>query len=289
VIAAADRPELAQFVSRLLRLDPAALVRLRPEPNGSGCAWAMLPFRVLVGRRLSQSPPTDITVRAADLARALADGEVGELARWDEAWRWPVPSSPGRTVEHIPVAEVRRLAHAAARTVRQAMTEGVNGRAVGERALRDALLDHVAIVVTGDDGERIEIPQRMVQALVRTGLLDPAPEATVSGETVGTGTAGAGTVGAQALGAETGRAETGRAETGPAKTVGAKTVGAETVGAKTESVSADTMGFGVSADTVSIDFVAVRRTMAWIGLSSRYGSAWYRPISPLRMSRGVDG
>jgi hypothetical protein len=274
VIAAADRPELAQFVSRLLRLDPAAVVRLRPEPNGSGCAWAMLPFRVLVGRRLSQPPPSDITVRAADLARALAAGEVGELARRDEAWRWPVPSSPGRTVEHIPVAEVRRLAHAAARTVRQAMTEGVNGRAVGERALRDALLDHVAIVVTGDDGERIEIPQRMVQALVRTGLLDPAPRATMSDEPLGTETVTAKTVGA---------------ETAAAETVGHETVGRETVGAKTDSVSADTMGFGVSADTESIDVVAVRRTMAWIGISSRYGSAWYRPISPLRMSRGVDG
>jgi hypothetical protein len=151
-----------------------------------------------------------------------------------------VPSSPGRAVEHIPVAELRRLAEAAARTVRRAMTEGVNGRAVGERALRDALLDHVAIVVTGDDGERVEIPQRMVQALVRTGLLEPtdAPASTT--------TAGAG-------------------------------------------VSVAAGGRGVSADTESTDAVAVRRTMAWIGLSSRYGSAWYRPISPLRMSRGVDG
>ncbi|MBX6751204.1 MAG: hypothetical protein IRY85_16315 [Micromonosporaceae bacterium] len=246
MIAAADRPMLAQFVSRLLRLDPGAVVRLRPEPDGSGYAWAMLPFRVLVGRRLSQPPPADVTVRAADLATALTGGELGELARRDEAWRWPVPPSAGRAVEHIPVAEVRRLAEAAARTVRRAMTEGVNGRAVGERALRDALLDHVAIVVTGDDGERVEIPQRMVQALVRTGLL----------EATGTN-----------VGADPGAS----------------------VGAVTASVSAATESVGVSADTESIDAVAVRRTMAWIGMSSRYGSAWYRPISPLRMSRGVDG
>jgi hypothetical protein len=246
VIATADRPHLAQFVTRLLRLDPAAVVRLRPEPDGAGCAWAMLPFRVLVGRRLSQAPPTDITVQAADLAQALAGGELGGLTRRDEAWRWPVPTSPGQAVEHIPVAEIRRLAAAAARTVRQAMAEGVNGRAVGERALRDALLDHVAIVVTSEDGERIEVPQRMVQALVRTGLLETA------GTPVAAGAGGAPT--------------------------------ATTVG-----VSVDTMGIGVSTDTESIDVVAVRRTMAWIGMSSRYGSAWYRPISPLRMSRGVDG
>lgn len=238
MIAAADRPGLAQFVSRVLRLDPTAVVRLRPEPDGPGSAWAMLPFRVLVARRLSQPLPADVTVRAADLATALTDGAVGDLVRRDEAWRWPVPTSAGRTVEHIPVAEVRRLAAAAARTLRQALTEGVNGRAVGERVLRDALLDHVAIVVTGDDGERIEIPQRMVQALVRTGLLDATPA---------------------------------------------------TAGVGAQSVMADTVGTVVSASTESIDAVAVRRTMTWIGLSSRYGSAWYRPISPLRMSRGVDG
>ena len=236
MITAADQPVLAQFVSRLLRLDPNAVVRLRPEPGGPGYAWAMLPFRVLVGCRLSQPPPADVTVRAADLAAALTAGEVGELARRDEVWRWPLPPSAGRAVEHIPVGEVRRLAEAAARTVRQAMTEGVNGRAVGERALRDALLDHVAIVVTGEDGERVEIPQRMVQALVRTGLLEAAGD---------------------------------RVSTGP--------------------VTLATDGSGVSTDTESTDAVAVRRTMAWIGISSRYGSAWYRPISPLRMSRGVDG
>ena len=101
MIATADRPGLAQFVARLLRLDPAAVVRLRPEPDGQGCAWAMLPFRVLVGRRLSQPSPADVTVRAADLSAALTSGGANGLARWDEAWRWPLPSSPGRAVEHL--------------------------------------------------------------------------------------------------------------------------------------------------------------------------------------------
>jgi hypothetical protein len=222
LIASADRAAVAQFLTRLLRLDPGALVRIRPEADGAGQIWAMLPFRVLVGRRLTLAPASDATVAGAELAAWLHAPDGALPRRRDEAWRWPLPSSPGRVVETIPVAEVAGLAEAAARTVRSAIAEGVGGRAVGERALRDALLDHVAIVVTSGSGdgpgganadEKLEIPQRMVQALVRAGLL---PE--------------------------------------------------------------------VTTDTAGVDTVAVRRAMGWISLSSRYGSAWYRPISPLRLS-----
>ena len=47
------------------------------------------------------------------------------------------------------------------------------GRAVGQRVLRDALLDHVAVVVTPDEAPRtpVEVSQRLVQALVRMGFL----------------------------------------------------------------------------------------------------------------------
>jgi hypothetical protein len=180
----------------------------------------MLPFRVLVCQRLTVEPPSDITVLASDLAAWLRAPDGSAPKRRDEAWRWPLPPSEGRVVESIPVAEVTRLAEAAARTVRSAIAEGVGGRAVGERVLRDALLDHIAIVVTGtgdDQGEgeaeKLEIPQRMIQALVRAGLL------------------------------------------------------AE-----------------VTTDTAGTEAVTVRRAMGWIGLSGRYGSAWYRPISPLRLS-----
>lgn len=194
---------LESFLSRLVRLDPRALVRLRPDG-----IWAMLPFNVLVHMPLPVPPAQDATYGAAEFI------ETGERAsRRDAEWRWPLPSSAGRVVESIPVAEVVGLADAAARTLRTAATEGVGGRAVGERALRDALLDHVAITVSTDTGERIEIPQRMVQALVRMGL-----HGRVTGDTIGDGQ------------------------------------------------------------------VTVRLAMGWIGLETRYGSTWYRPISPLRLS-----
>jgi hypothetical protein len=51
----------------------------------------------------------------------------------------------------------------------------VAGRPVGERLLRDALLDHVPIVVESA-GQRVEVAQRLVQAVLRMGFLgaDPA-------------------------------------------------------------------------------------------------------------------
>ena len=208
----AGEPSMRRFLTRLVRLDPGALVRLRPQP---AALWAMLPFRVLVSRPLPSPPPEDGTYAAADL---LAGSDA---RRRDQEWRWPLPPSEGRVVETIPVAEVVRLAEAAARTVRAATTEGIQGRPVGERVLRDALLDHVAVVVTTSGrsegavdaaAERIEIPQRMIQALVRMGLQ------------------------------------------------------------------------GVTDGTAGTETVTVRRAMSWIGLSSRDGSAWYRPISPLHLS-----
>jgi len=156
------------YLARLVRLDAVALVRLRPAGGGTLALWARLPFEVMVTRRVRSSFDQDATVRAADLLRAL-DGDLP--ARHDAQWRWPVPPDAGEVVERLPVGEVRRLGAAAESTLRTAVTSGVRGRAVGERVLRDALLDHVPVVVITDDGTRYEVPQRLVQAVVRMGFL----------------------------------------------------------------------------------------------------------------------
>jgi hypothetical protein len=159
------------FLARLVKLDAAALVRLRPAGGGVLALWARLPFEVLVTRRVRAGFAEDATVRAADLLRALESAGPSRHARLDSQWRWPVPADPGRVVERIPVAEVRRLGAAAETTLREAVARGVRGRAVGERVLRDALLDHVPVVVITDDGARFDVPQRLVQAVVRMGFL----------------------------------------------------------------------------------------------------------------------
>jgi hypothetical protein len=220
VIAAAGRADAGAFLTRLLRFNPHALVRLRPVPPaetlpaGTVQMWAMLPFGVLVVRRVAAPVQTDTTVSGADLLLTLSNETAAPIRRRDEAWRWPLPPSPGVVIERVPAAEIDAIAAAAERTLRTASTEGVGGRVVGERMLRDALLDHVAIVATGPVGERVEVPQRLVQALVRMGFNRSIDDHVPIGETS----------------------------------------------------------------------VTVRVAADWTGLAGSYGTAWYRPISPLRFA-----
>jgi hypothetical protein len=159
------RAEVAPFLARLVRLDPAAVVRLRPAGMGSAVdLWSRLPWRVLVHRRVHGNLDTDITVTASGWLDRIAQ-ESGELpSPANHEWRWPLPPSSYTSIESLPALQVRRLGVAAAETLRAA-----RGR-VGDRALRDALLDHVPIVV--NDGQtRVEVPQRLVQALLRMDFM----------------------------------------------------------------------------------------------------------------------
>jgi hypothetical protein len=135
--------------------------------------------------------PGDATVAAADLLATLADGRDTLPARRDGDWRWPLPPAGGTVVETVAAAELTRLADAAAGTLREVSAGGLGGRAVGQRVVRDALLDHVALVVTPETGGPVEVSQRVVQAVLRMGFLGPAgvdgPDARVciSGRWVG--------------------------------------------------------------------------------------------------------
>lgn len=214
MIDGTGRADAGAFLARLLRLDPQALVRLRPLGPALVELWAMLPFGVLVARSVPAAEGVqDRTVEAAGLLDALRDPAAGWPPSRDDRWRWPLPPSRGRIIERLPAAEVARVAEAASRTLRTAAVEGVGGRAIGERAVRDALLDHVPIVVAEEGGETVNVPQRLVQAVVRMGFL------------------------------------------------------------------------GASATVTSSDnLVTVRLATGWIGLDGSYGSAWYRPSSPLRLA-----
>ncbi|MFG2057132.1 hypothetical protein ACGFI9_24240 [Micromonospora sp. NPDC048930] len=162
------------FLARLVRLDPATLVRLRPVPGaGRTALWARLPWDVLAVRTVAGVAPGDVTVAAAELLAELEAGGAALPRRRDDGWRWPLPPAASRAVEALPAEDVRRIAAAAAGALREAATHGVAGRAVGQRALRDALLDHVAVVVTPDDAPDapVEVRQRLVQGLVRMGFL----------------------------------------------------------------------------------------------------------------------
>jgi hypothetical protein len=171
------------FLARLARLDPVAPVRLRRSTAGRTALWARLPWDVLVTREISGQGPKDATVSAAELLSVLAAGGDTLPALRDEQWRWPLPPASASTVESVSGAELARLAAAAAGTLREVAAGALGDRAVGQRAVRDALLDHVALTVTPAAGEPVEVSQRLVQAVSRMGFLGPdgvdAPEARV--------------------------------------------------------------------------------------------------------------
>jgi hypothetical protein len=167
-------PDAGAFLARLVRLDPGAAVRLRSGP-GRVALWACLPWDVLVTREVAgQGGPDDATVAAAELLSVLAAGGDRLPARRDAQWRWPLPPPGGETVESVSRAELTRLAAAAAGTLREVAAGGLDGRAIGQRAVRDALLDHVALVVQSPAGGKpVEVSQRLVQAISRMGFLGP--------------------------------------------------------------------------------------------------------------------
>jgi hypothetical protein len=155
---------VAEFLGRLIRLDPAALVRIRGAE-----LWASVPWGVLVTRTVSGLSANRTVSAAAWLAH---DGVPAALPSLDDKWRIGLPPATAIVAETIPTGVLRRLGEAAATTLRDTASGGLNGRAVGSRAIRDALLDHVPIVVTtpANAGE-IRVPQRLVQAVARMGFL----------------------------------------------------------------------------------------------------------------------
>jgi len=169
------------FLTRLVRLDPAAAVRILPGP-GASTLWSPLPWDVLVTRQVALTLPAG-TPAATELLAALeagaagpgatgsaATGSAGAWPGGDREWRWLLPTGPGEAIEQVPAAEIRRVGAAAARTLREVEQGGIDGRAVGQRLLRDALLDHVPVTVEAR-GIRAGVPQRLVQAVLRMGFL----------------------------------------------------------------------------------------------------------------------
>jgi hypothetical protein len=162
------------FLARLARLDTAMPVRLRrsgADPAGGVELWAMLPWDVLVTRTVRGAGCGDVTVAAGALLAELTRGGPSLPPARDADWRWPLPPGPGQVVETVPASRLRRIGAAAAGTLREAAETGVAGKPVGQRALRDALLDHVAITVTVDEGAPVQVPQRLIQAVLQMGFL----------------------------------------------------------------------------------------------------------------------
>ena len=165
-----ERDDLGAFVARVVRLDPAAPVRLRAVGERV-VACSPTPFDALVSRAVQGTlKPADLTVSANDLLAALAvvrDAHVDPGRRMDGLWLTELPPTEGwQIVEEIPVGELESLADEGIALARE------NAGPHGEPP--SALLDQT-VLTASRDGLRVQIPLRCLFALSGMGLLDGVP------------------------------------------------------------------------------------------------------------------
>jgi hypothetical protein len=168
----ADRDDFGAFVARAIRLDGAALVRLRGAA-GRVRAWVTTPLDTLVTRSVPGSVlPADITVSGRDLLAALAvvgGAVVDPGPAQDARWRGELPPDYGWcAVDQVPAGVLSDLADRGAAIARN--NPGPHGRPPA------GLLDQKVITVSGA-GFDVRVPLRCLLALSGMGFLG-AHEAT---------------------------------------------------------------------------------------------------------------
>jgi hypothetical protein len=169
----AHRKDLSAFTERALRLDPAAVVRLRERPSGMIVAWAATGFDVLASRVIGgRVGPADLCVGADALLSGLTrmddQGYVNPGFGMDSAWRGALPPDVGFIhLDDVPARVVLDLA-----------TQGLSlakehSSAHGPPA---SLLDQEVVAVNAGR-DSVGIPMRCVFALTAMGFLPDMPAA----------------------------------------------------------------------------------------------------------------
>jgi hypothetical protein len=166
----AARDELADFVARVVRLEPSAVVRLCATP-GQVNAWAPTPFEVLTTHRVpGELTPADLTVPGHELLAALAvqrGASVDPGGASGARWLAELPSRWADERSWSPVAEVAdaELDQLAGKAI-----ELAHGQAGSHGTPPDSLLDRALLTVSGA-GLRVPVPLRCLLALSGMGLL----------------------------------------------------------------------------------------------------------------------
>jgi hypothetical protein len=177
---AVQRADLAAFVERTVRLDPAAVIRLRTRAGGLITAWAATGFDVLASRVVAGIlRPDDLSVGADGLARGLAavdsSGYVNPGFPMDSAWRGGLPPDSGFThLDDVPARLMLDLAQRGAQLAKE------HGSAQGPPV---SLLDQEVIRVSSADVS-VGVPMRCVFALTAMGFLPQSSEAVDADEIV---------------------------------------------------------------------------------------------------------
>jgi hypothetical protein len=169
----AHRRDLAAFVDHALRLDDAAVVRLRTRSDGLLTAWVATGFDVLASRAVAgRIRPDDLSVGADALARGLtqidSSGYIDPGFAMDSAWRGGLPPESGFAhLEDVPARVVLDLAQRGARLAKEHSSS--HGPPV-------SLLDQEVIRVSSGDVS-VGLPMRCVFALTAMGFLPQSADA----------------------------------------------------------------------------------------------------------------
>ncbi|WP_194837584.1 hypothetical protein [Nocardia sp. XZ_19_369] len=154
----AERENLATFLTRALRLDPAVVVRIRRRGEQHVSAWVATGFEALAVRTIvGELSVDDVTVGADMVLAGLSSGLPIDLGfSMDSAWRGALPPMDGFThVDDVPARTLVELAEQGARLAKE------HGSSHGPPA---SLLDQPVLTVSGGDIE-VEVPMRVVFAL----------------------------------------------------------------------------------------------------------------------------
>ena len=185
---ATHREDLATFVERALRLDDAAVIRLRERAGGLIVAWVATGFDVLASRVVGgRIRPPDLSAGADALARGLTamdrTGYVEPGFSMDSAWRGALPPETGFVhLDDVPARVVLDLAQRGVALAKE------HGSAHGPPI---SLLDQEVVKVSagparsatsGGEDASVGIPMRCVFALTAMGFL---PQSSEAGEGMG--------------------------------------------------------------------------------------------------------
>lgn len=163
---AVERENLQTFCSRALRLDEAAVVRLRTRAGGGVSCWAATGFDALAARVIVGTIVPDDTSAGADvLVSALQnadDGVIDPGFSMDSAWRGTLPPDSG--FAHLDDVPARVLIGLAQRGAALAKEHG------SSHGPPSSLLEQQVLHVTGD-GDDVSVTMRTVFALTAMGFV----------------------------------------------------------------------------------------------------------------------
>ncbi|MFJ2667134.1 hypothetical protein ACIO14_22595 [Nocardia fluminea] len=170
----AERENLATFLSRAIRLDPAAVVRLRRRGSSLVSAWVATGFETLAVRTITaELGVDDVTVGADMVLAGLGTGHPIDLGySMDSAWRGALPPTDG--FAHVDDVPARTLVELAERGADVAREHG------GPKGPPASLLDQSVLTVTGAGDLEVQVPMRVVFALTAMDFIPHAGEKTES-------------------------------------------------------------------------------------------------------------